>query len=146
MAEIRRPHGEISAGEDASSVWEGSDHTETSVESAPPDVNLAEITNRFRRALDYALTPQQLGERAVHDVEAVDGYIDWFYRHSHPRMVLLDMPVPVPRPPERKVLDARAAQEDGDLWYLQLSGRMSRIRDHIYVVMRSGLVLKGTEE
>ena len=28
------------------------------VESAPPDVNLAEITNRFRRALDYALTPQ----------------------------------------------------------------------------------------
>jgi len=34
-------------------------------------------------------------------------------------------------------------QEDGDLGYLQLSGRMSRIRDHIYVVMRSGLVLKG---
>jgi len=30
------------------------------VESAPPDVNLAEITDRFRRALDYALTPQQL--------------------------------------------------------------------------------------
>ena len=97
------------------------------VESAPPDVNLTEITNRFRRALDYALTPQQLGERAVHDVEAVDGYIDWFYRHSHPRMVLLDMSVSVPRPSEREVLDARAAQEDGDLGYLQLSGRMSRI-------------------
>jgi len=61
-------------------------------------------------------------------------------------MVLLDMPVPVPRPPEREVLDARAAREDGDLGYLQLSGRMSRIRDHIYVVMRSGLVPKGTEE
>jgi len=85
------------------------------VESAPPNVNLAEITNRFRRALDYALTPHQLGERAVHDVEAEDGYINWFYRHSHPRMVLLNMPVPVPRPPEREVLDARAAQEDGDL-------------------------------
>ena len=28
------------------------------VESVPSDVNLAEITNRFRRALDYALTPQ----------------------------------------------------------------------------------------
>jgi len=52
----------------------------------------------------------------------------------------------VPRPPEREVLDARAAQEDGDLAYLQLSGRMSRIRDHLYVVMRSGLVPKGTEE
>jgi len=116
------------------------------VESASPDVNLAEITKRFRRALDYALTPQQLGERAVHDVEAVDGYIDWFYRHSHPRMVLLDMPVPVPRPPECEVLDARAAQKDGDLGYLQLSGRMSRIRDHIYVVMKSGLVPKGAEE
>jgi hypothetical protein len=52
----------------------------------------------------------------------------------------------VPRPPEREILDARAAQEDGDLAYLQLSGRMSRIRYHIYVVMRSGLVPKGTEE
>jgi len=31
------------------------------VESAPIDVNLAEIKNHFRRAPDYALTPQQLG-------------------------------------------------------------------------------------
>jgi len=36
------------------------------VQSAPPDINLAEISNRFRRALDYALTPEQLGQRAVH--------------------------------------------------------------------------------
>jgi len=107
---------------------------------------LAEITNRFRRALDYALTPRQLGERAVHDVEAVDGYIIWFYRHAHPHMFFLDMSVLVSRPSECEVLDARAAQEDGDLRYLQLSERMSRIRDHIYVVMRSGLVPKGTEE
>ena len=119
-------------------------YTRHPVESAPPDVNLAEITNCFRRVLDYALTPQQLGERAVHNVEAVDGYIDWFYRHSHPHMVLLEMPVPVPL--EREVLDARAAQEDEDLGCLQHSRRMSRIRDHIYVVMRSGLVLKGTKE
>ncbi|XP_024626894.1 protein MAIN-LIKE 2-like [Medicago truncatula] len=49
------------------------------VESAAVDVNLAEITNRFRHALDYALTPQQLGEPAVHGVEAKDGYIEWFY-------------------------------------------------------------------
>jgi hypothetical protein len=32
------------------------------LESAPTDVNLAEITNRFQHALDYALTPQMLGE------------------------------------------------------------------------------------
>lgn len=82
------------------------------VESASPDVNLAGITNRFRRALDYALTPQQLGEPAVHYVEAIDGYIDWFYRHSHPRIVLHDMLVLVSRPLEREILDARAAQED----------------------------------
>ena len=44
------------------------------------------------------------------------------------------------------VLDARAAQEDGDFAYLQLSGRMSRIRDHIYAMMRSDMVLKGTNE
>jgi hypothetical protein len=79
-------------------------------------------------------------------VEAVDGYIEWFYRVSHPRMILPYMPVLVPRPPECEVFDARAAQEDGNLAYLQLSGRMSRIRDHIYVVMRSGPVPKGTEE
>jgi len=116
------------------------------VESAHIDVNLAEITNRFWTKLDYAPTPQQLEEHAVHDVDVVDGYIDWFYRHSLPRMVLLDMPVQVPRPPEREVLDVRVAQEDGDLAYLQLSGRMSHIRDHLYAVMRSGLVPKGTEE
>jgi hypothetical protein len=107
---------------------------------------LAEITNRFQRALDYTLTPQELGEIAVHGVEAADGYIEWFYYVSHPRMILPDMPVPVPRPPEREAHDARAAQDDGDLAYLQLSGRMTRIKDHIYVVMRSGLVPKGTEE
>jgi len=145
MAAIRRPHGEISAGEGASSVWVGSDHIETS-RCAPIDVNLAEITNCFRRALDYALTTEQLGQRAIHDVEAAEGYMEWFYRIFHPRMVLRDMPVPVPRPPEREVLDVRAAQEDGDLAYLQLSGRMSRIKDHIYAIIRSGLAPKETEE
>jgi len=39
-----------------------------------------------------------------------------------------------------------AKTPNGDLAYLQLSGRMSRIRDHIYVVIRSVLVSKGTEE
>jgi hypothetical protein len=114
------------------------------IQSAPVDVNLEEITNRFQRALDYTLTPQELGEIAVHGVEAADGYVEWFYQVSHPRMILPDMPMP--RPLEREVLDVRAAQDDGDLAYLQLSGRMTRIRDHIYAVMRSGLVPKGTEE
>jgi len=39
-----------------------------------------------------------------------------------------------------------AKTPNGDLAYLQLSGRMSRIRDYIYAVMRSVLVLKETEE
>jgi hypothetical protein len=105
-----------------------------------------DITNRFQRALDYSLTPQELGETAVHGVEVADGYIEWFYQVSHPCMILPDMPVPVPRPPERELLDARTAQDDGDLAYLQLSGRMTHIKDHIYAVMRSGLVPKETEE
>jgi len=79
-------------------------------------------------------------------VEAVEGYIDWFYHHFHPRMILPYMPVPVPRPPEREVLDAQAAQEDGEVGYLQLSARMSRIRGHVYVVMFSGVVPRGSEE
>jgi len=116
------------------------------IQSAPLDVNLAEISNRFRRALDYALTPEQLGQRAVHDVEAVEGYIESFYHVSHPRMILPDMPVPVPRPPEREGLDAQATQEDGEVGYLQLSGRMSRIRDHVCDVMSSGVVPRGSEE
>ena len=64
------------------------------------------------------MTLEQLGHRAVHGVEAVDGYIEWFYHRSHPCMILPDMSIPVPRPPEREVLDARAAQEDGELGYL----------------------------
>jgi hypothetical protein len=86
-----------------------------------------------------------LGQRVVHDVEATTGYIEWFYLHSHPRMILPDISVPVSMPPEREVLDARAAQEDGNAGYLQLSGMMSRIRDHVYVEMSSGLVPQGTE-
>jgi hypothetical protein len=78
-------------------------------------------------------------------VKAADGYIKWFYDHSHPCMILPDMEVPVPMPPEREALDARATQEDGDVGYLQLSGRMSRIRDHVYVVMSSGLVAQGSK-
>jgi len=116
------------------------------VQSAPPHINSAEITNRFRRALDYALTPEQLGQRVVYDVEAIAGYIEWFYQVSHPRMVLPDMLVPVPRPLEREVLDAQVAQEDGEVGYLQLSGRMSRIRDHVYVVMSSDVVPRGSKE
>jgi len=60
-------------------------------------------------------------------------------------MVLPDMPILVPRPPEREVFDAQAAQEDGEVGYLQLSGRMSRIRDHVYVVMASDVVPRGSE-
>ena len=116
------------------------------VESAPPVTNLVEISLRFQHALDHALTPEQLGQRAVRGVEAVDGYNEWFYLHSHPRMILPYIPVPVPRPPEHEVLDALAAQEDGKHGYLQLSGRMSRSRDHVYVVMSSGVVPRGSEE
>jgi len=101
---------------------------------------LGEISLRFQHALDHALTPEQLGQRTVHGVEAADRYIEWFYLHSHPRMILPDIPVPVPMPPEREVLDARAAQEDEDVGYLQLSGRMSRIRDHVYAMMSNGVV------
>ena len=53
-----------------------------------------EISLRFQHALDHALTPEQLGQRAVHGVEATNGYIEWFYLHSHPRMILPDIPVP----------------------------------------------------
>ena len=82
-------------------------------ESAPTQITLGVITLRFQRVVDYALTPEQLVQYAVHGVEAVEGYIQLFYHWSHPHMILPDMTVPVPRPPEREVMDEVAAQEDG---------------------------------
>jgi len=76
-------------------------------------INLAEITNRFQHALDHALTSEQLGHHAVHGVEVVEGYMEWFYHQSHPRMILPDMLVSVSRPPKHEVIDACAAEEDG---------------------------------
>jgi hypothetical protein len=115
-------------------------------ENAPPIINLAEIINRFQHALDHALTPEQLGHHAFHGVEVVKGYIKLFYHHSHPHMILPDMLVPVPRPLEREVIDARAAERDGEHGYLQLSGRLSRNGDHVYVEMSIGVVLRVSEE
>jgi len=135
MAQIRRPPSEIYAGAGSSSVWEGLDHTETSVEVALAEMNLGEISLRFQHALDHTLTTEQLREHAVHSVEAANGYIEWFYLHSHPHMILPDIPVPKSMPPEM----------DGDVEYVQLSGRLSRIRDHIYDVMSSDLVLRGSD-
>ena len=94
------------------------------LESAPPKQTLGEITLRFQRALDYALTTQQLGHRALYGVEALEGYIHWFYDVSHPRMILPDMEVLVPRPPEREAIDEIAAHEDGDHGYLELRVRL----------------------
>jgi len=61
-------------------------------------------------------------------------------------MILPNMPVPVSRPPEREVTDVRAVEEDGENEYLQHSGRLSRIRDHLYVVMSSCVVSRGSDE
>jgi len=55
-------------------------------------------------------------------------------------MILPDMEVPVPRPPELEAIDEIATQEDKEHGYLELSGRLGRIKDHVYVVMSSGEV------
>jgi len=49
-------------------------------------------------------------------------------------MILLDKGVLVPRPLEQEAIDEIAAQEDGEHGYLELSGRLGRIRDHVYVM------------
>jgi hypothetical protein len=49
------------------------------VEVAPPKTNLGTISLRFQHALVHMLTPEQLGQRSIHCIEAVDGYIEWFY-------------------------------------------------------------------
>ena len=59
-------------------------------------------------------------------MEAEEGYIRWFYRVCHPRMILPLDDVQVLRPPEQEVLDEIVADEDGDQEYLELSGTLIR--------------------
>jgi hypothetical protein len=73
-------------------------------------------------------------------VEADLGYNIWFYLISHPRMILPNQDVQIPRPPEHEALDEIAAEEDGEQGYLDLAERFGHIIDHIYVVMSSGLI------
>ena len=81
----------------------------------------------------------------LHGVEAAQGYIEWFYEVSHPRMILYNLEVPVPRPPEREVIVEIAAQEDIRHWFLELGGRLGSIKDHVFAVMTSGEVQQGSE-
>ena len=60
-------------------------------------------------------------------------------------MILPDMEVSVSRSPEREAIDEIDAQEDGDHGFLELSGRLGRIRYHVYVVMSCGEVQRGSE-
>jgi len=55
-------------------------------------------------------------------------------------MILPNQEVPVPRPPEREVIDEIVAQEDREHRFLELGGMLGRIRDHVYAVMTSGEV------
>jgi len=115
-------------------------------ESAPPYETLCDITLHFQCALDFALTPWQLGDRAVYGVEATEGYIQWFYAVSHPHMILPNLKILVSRPPERETIDEIVVQEDRELGFLDLSGRFGRIRDYVYDVMYNGVVPQGYEE
>jgi len=99
------------------------------LESAPPKQTLGEVTICFQRALDFALTHQELGHLAVYGVEASEGSIQWFYDVSHPCSILQDMEVSVMRPLEREAIEEIGAQEDGEHEYLDLSERLGHIKD-----------------
>jgi len=43
-------------------------------------------------------------------------------------------------------LDEVDAEEDGEQGYKDLAGRLGRIRDHVYVVMSSGVIARGSFE
>jgi len=54
-------------------------------------------------------------------------------------MILPNVEVAVPRPPEWEAIDEIIVDEDGEREFLELG----RIRDHVYVVMSSGEVQQG---
>jgi len=87
------------------------------------------------------LTTQQLGKPAIQGVEADAGYIKWLYLISHPHMILPNQDVHITRPPEQE-----AIVEDGEQGYLDLARSLGRIRDHVYVVMSSGVIAQGSPE
>lgn len=61
-------------------------------------------------------------------------------------MILPVQDVHVPRPQEQEALDETAAEEDGEHMFLDLGGRLNRIRDHVYVVICSDVVPQEYEE
>lgn len=73
--------------------------------------------------------------------ETSQGYIWWFYSISHPNKV-----VHVPRPPEKEALDEIAAEQEEKHDYLDLAGMLGSIKDHVYSVMVSGVVVQGIDE
>lgn len=76
-------------------------------------------------------------------VEMAQGYIKWFYSFSHPRILLQDEDVPIPRPPEQEALDKVVAEQNGEDGYLVLTKRLDHIRDHRH---GNGVVQQGTDE
>ena len=78
-------------------------------------------------------------------MEAAEGYIQWYYDVSRPRMIHSDMEVSVSRPLEWETINEIAAQEDGEHGFLELGGRLGHIRDLVYDVMPSGEVQRGSE-
>ena len=52
----------------------------------------------------------------------------------------------IPRPPKQEALDEIDVEQDGEKGYLDLAGRLGRIRDCVYVVMVSVVVEQGFEE
>jgi hypothetical protein len=61
-------------------------------------------------------------------------------------MILPVEDVQVPRPPEREALDEIAAEEDEEHGFFDLFGRLGHIRDHVYVVMSSGVIAQESPE
>jgi hypothetical protein len=55
-------------------------------------------------------------------------------------MILPVEDVQVPRPPKREALDEIVDEEDGEHGFLDLCGRLGHIKDHVYVVMSSGVM------
>jgi len=104
-------------------------------------MTLGDISYRYTHHLDHVQTTEQLGLPTFLGVEVDLGYIRWFYPILHPRMILPDKDVQVSWPLEQKALYEIVVEKDGEQGYLDLSGRLGHIRDHVCVVMSSGLIV-----
>lgn len=84
-----------------------------------------------------------MGHHPLTGVEEARGYTRKTYTTSHPHLITLYEDVPIPRQVEQEALHEIIVEQEGEHGFLELTGRLGRIRDHVLSIVDSGVVERG---